>query len=157
MGIEIERKFLVDGQIFPQSNRSVWIKQGYLNSNPERCVRIRITGDQCFITIKGPTKGMTRAEYEYSIPIEDGEHLLMLCENEPIEKRRHYVEYHGMLWEIDQFYGVNLGLVIAEIELSAESQDFKKPEWIGQEVTYDHRYSNASLSTAPFSSWNSTS
>lgn len=151
---EIERKFLLASDDWKSEvSRSVTIKQGYLNSLKERTVRIRISGEQAFLTIKGPVTGVTRAEYEYEIPISDGLSMINLCEQPLIEKTRHYVEIDHHLWEIDVFTGVNEGLIVAEIELISEGEDFTRPSWLGQEVSDDARYYNSSLIQSPFTSW----
>jgi len=156
MGIEIERKFIVDSRKAPRSNERLQIKQGYLNSNPKRCVRIRIAGDRAYLTVKGPSTGTTRAEYEYSIPRKDAEEMLKLCETPPIEKTRHLVHYGGQIWEVDFFEGANEGLIIAEIELDHEDQSFDLPDWVDSEVSGDHRFANSSLSNTPFNTWKSS-
>jgi len=151
---EIEKKFLLANNDWKSEvSRSVTLKQGYLNSIKERTVRIRIAGEQAFLTIKGPVFGITRAEYEYEIPINDGLSLINLCEQPLIEKTRHYVPVEDHLWEIDVFTGANEGLTVAEIELRAEGEDFIRPSWLGREVSDDARYYNSSLMREPFTSW----
>lgn len=152
MAIEIERKFLVNGSAWQQADGERF-SQGYLNRDKERTVRVRVTGDKAFVTIKGPTNGASRSEFEYQIPIADGEQLLALCEGPAIEKVRRVISYKGSIWEVDEFFGENAGLVVAEIELESEEQDFERPDWLGQEVTHDHRYFNSSLSQHPFNKW----
>lgn len=151
---EIERKFLTANEAWKSEvSRSVLLKQGYLNSTKERTVRIRIAGEQAFLTIKGPVTGVTRAEYEYEIPISDGLSMINLCEQPLIEKTRHYVSIGDHLWEIDVFTGANEGLTVAEIELTAEGEAFIRPDWLGEEVSSDARYYNSSLIRCPFISW----
>lgn len=152
MAIEIERKFLVAGTAWRDAT-GVLFSQGYLNRDKERTVRVRIAGEKAFLTIKGLTKGASRAEYEYEIPVADGEQLLKLCEKPIIEKVRRIVSHDGATWEVDEFLGENAGLVVAEIELQSEDQAFTQPEWLGEEVTHDSRYFNSSLANHPFSRW----
>lgn len=154
MSVEIERKFLVRGTAWKCLGRAVPIMQGYLSAHPDRTVRVRIEDQSATLTIKGRSHGAVRGEWEYSIPREDAQALLDgLCERPLIEKTRTRVEYGGMVWEIDEFSGDNLGLVVAEIELASEHQSFAKPEWIGEEVTADARYFNSSLLKHPFATW----
>jgi len=154
MSIEIERKFLItnDGWKSLVIN-SFFIKQGYLNLAPERTVRVRIKGSQAHITIKGKSKGISRAEFEYQIPLKEAEQLILLSEGALIEKVRHEVKYEGNLWEIDVFSGKNQGLIVAEIELASENQIFKIPDWIGKEVSDDTKYYNSNLVISPFLAW----
>lgn len=152
MPTEIERKFLVTGTQW-RASRGVRLSQGYLNRDKERTVRVRIAGGKAFLTIKGATRGATRAEFEYEVPITDAEVLLSLCDGPLVEKVRYAIEYDGNVWEVDEFLGANAGLVIAEIELTSEAQTFAKPEWIGAEVTHDARYFNSNLASHPFGSW----
>lgn len=148
---EIERKFLVEGDGWQQGDCTI-IRQGYLNTDEERTVRVRTAGDQGYLTIKGITQGITRDEYE--IPMEEANDMLeSLCYKPLIEKRRYVVEHGGLTWEVDSFFGENEGLLIAEVELESEHQDFDKPSWIGQEVSDDARFFNASLLKNPFSTW----
>lgn len=154
MSVEIERKFLVRGSEWKTLGQSVAIRQGYLSTNPDRVVRVRIEDDAATLTIKGRAKGITRGEWEYAIPLVDADQLLNdLCERPLIEKTRTRIVYDGMVWEVDEFFGDNLGLVVAEIELESETQAFAKPEWIAEEVTDDARYFNANLLRHPFSAW----
>ena len=154
--VEIERKFLLKSddfkeQAFTQNN----IAQGYLSSIPERTVRVRIKGNKGFITIKGIGQqgGMSRFEWENEIPLGEAQELLKLCEKGKIEKTRFEVQSGKHIFEIDEFYGENEGLVMAEIELESETESFEKPDWLGEEVTNDKRYYNAYLSKNPFKSW----
>ncbi|MCX4337063.1 MAG: CYTH domain-containing protein [Bacteroidales bacterium] len=155
MAKEIERKFLVDGDFRPWVKESVHIVQGYLNSSPERTVRIRTKGDKGYITVKGMTGkgGMSRYEWEKEIGIADAQELLLLCEPGAIDKQRHIIEAGKHIYEVDEFFGENSGLTVAEIELSCEEEDFEKPTWLGKEVTADARYYNSSLMKCPFSKW----
>lgn len=154
MGVEIERKFLVRGDKWKMLGQGVLLRQGYLSSSPERVVRIRIEDDVAVLTVKGKSIGATRSEWEYPIPLEDAKAFLDgLCERPIIEKKRYRIPYAGMVWEVDEFFGENSGLVVAEIELTAEDQAFAKPDWIGEEVTHDARYFNANLLRHPFSKW----
>jgi adenylate cyclase len=154
--LEIERKFLVTSTSFKEEaftqNR---IKQGYLSSVPERTVRVRIKGDKGFLTIKGITNdtGLSRFEWEKEIPIEEAEALLLLCESGVIDKTRFEIKKGKHIFEVDEFYGENEGLVMAEIELASENESFEKPIWLGQEVTNDKRYYNSYLSNNPFKKW----
>ena len=154
MGVEIERKFLLQGEAWRGLGQRVLLRQGYLSSARERVVRVRIEGEQAMLTIKGANVGTTRGEWEYPIPLADAVELLDgLCEQPLIEKVRHRIEHAGMVWEVDEFLGANAGLVVAEIELASEDQPFEKPEWIGAEVSGDARYYNANLIRHPFSQW----
>jgi adenylate cyclase len=151
---EIERKFLVKDSSYRQMGDSLHIHQGFLSTDKERVVRIRIHGKKAMITIKGSSEGLTRPEFEYMIPVEDSQFLLEnLCIKPTIEKYRYNVNFEGFTWEIDEFLGENEGLVIAEIELKSDDQDFPKPAWIGEEVSGDARYYNASLVTNPYKRW----
>jgi len=152
MGVEIERKFLVTGEAW-RSAEAVYYCQGYLSRAKERTVRVRIAGDSAFLTIKGAAQGISRVEFEYSIPIADARQLLTLCEQPLIEKTRRKIPFAGFVWEVDEFLGDNLGLVVAEIELPREDAEFVRPDWVGEEVTYDPRYFNANLGRHPFSRW----
>lgn len=154
MGVEIERKFLLQGDAWRGLGQAVLLRQGYLSSARERVVRVRIEGEQAMLTIKGANVGATRGEWEYPIPLADAVELLDgLCEQPLIEKVRHRIEHAGMVWEVDEFLGANAGMVVAEIELVSEDQPFEKPEWIGAEVSGDARYYNANLIRHPFSQW----
>jgi adenylate cyclase len=149
---EIERKFLVHGNDWRQGV-PVRLCQGYLNRDKERTVRVRIAGSRAYLTIKGLTQGASRPEFEYEIPLHDGEALLTLCDGQPLEKNRYRVQHVGATWEIDEFLGANTGLVIAEIELKDERQGFERPSWVSREVTGDPRYFNSSLIAAPYVTW----
>jgi adenylate cyclase len=152
MAIEIERKFLVVGD-FWRNAPPVHYAQGYLNRDKQRTVRVRIAGEQAFLTIKGVTQGARRAEFEYPIPLWDAKELLNLCEQPLVEKYRRRIAFEGHIWEVDEFLGENQGLVVAEIELEAEDAVFTRPDWVGEEVTSDARYYNSNLAQRPFSLW----
>lgn len=154
MGVEIERKFLVRGDHWKMLGQGVLLRQGYLSSSPERTVRVRIEGELAMLTIKGKSSGATRSEWEYPIPLADAQAFLdSLCEHPLIEKKRYRIPFEGMVWEVDEFFGENAGLVVAEVELAAEGQVFAKPDWIAEEVTQDPRYFNSSLIRNPYCRW----
>ena len=152
MAIEIERKFLVQGEAW-RAAPAVFYSQGYLNRDKARTVRVRIAGDEAYLTIKGQSVGASRAEFEYAIPLADARELLAMCEQPLIEKNRRKIPHAGFVWEVDEFLGENLGLVVAEIELPSEETQFARPDWVGQEVTDDARYFNSNLAKTPFSRW----
>ena len=155
MGQEIERKFLVAGDFKPFAKKAVRIVQGYLSSVAERTVRIRVKGDEGFITVKGigSESGASRFEWEKEIPVSDALELMKLCEPGVIDKTRYLVDVGGHTYEVDEFYGDNDGLVVAEIELSSEDEDFIRPEWLGEEVTGDVKYYNSMLMKHPYKNW----
>jgi CYTH domain-containing protein len=154
VGKEVERKYRVSGEAWRALGRGTHYRQGYLNSNKERTVRIRSTGEKAYITIKGITVGATRAEYEYEIPVADADAIIdTLAERPIIEKRRYEIAYGGVIVQVDEFLGENTGLVVAEVELEREDQVFEKPVWLGDEVTSDPRYYNANLVRHPYSKW----
>lgn len=154
MGVEIERKFLVRGEAWKSLGQPLLLRQGYLSSDPERVVRVRIAGDQAMMTVKGRSVGATRGEWEYPIPLQDAAELLdRLCQRPLVEKYRRRIGVDGMTWEVDEFLGANAGLVVAEIELACETQAFTLPDWIGEDVTDDARYYNSNLIRHPFGSW----
>jgi len=156
MGQEIERKFLVKGEFRTMVTKETRITQGYLSSVPERTVRARIKGDKGFLTIKGigSASGASRFEWEREISIEEASSLLEICEPGVIDKTRFIVpEASGLKFEVDEFYGENEGLIVAEIELPSEDHPFQKPEWLGEEVTGDARYYNSMLMKTPFKNW----
>ena len=152
MAVEIERKFLVVGSAWRQAS-GVRFSQGYLNRDKERTVRVRLAGEHGFLTVKGLTKGATRAEFEYQIPAADAEQLLKLCDGPLVQKIRRIIVHEGSTWEVDEFLGENADLVVAEIELKTETQAFARPAWLGIEVTDDPRYFNSSLATHPYGRW----
>lgn len=154
MGKEIERKFLVRVDAWKPQGEGIHFKQGYLNSQKERVVRVRIEGTKAKLTIKGVTTGVTRSEFEYSIPVDDAAILLdQLCEKPLIDKHRHVESHGGKNWEIDVFHGDNEGLVVAEIELASEDEKLVLPSWAGPEVSSDPRYFNSNLLKNPYSTW----
>jgi len=154
MAKEIERKFLVRGDVWRALAKGVMYRQGYLNSDKERTVRIRTADARAFLTIKGITVGATRSEYEYEIPFNDGKEMLdTLAEKPLIEKRRYKIRSGNLTWEVDEFLGDNAGLIVAEVELASEDQALEKPSWVGDEVTEDPRYFNANLVKEPFTRW----
>ena len=154
--MEIERKFLVKGSDFKQQARSSsHIQQGYLCSGKGKTIRVRSRDDKAYLTIKGPSLngGLSRYEFEKEITLDEANHLFQLCEPGIIDKRRYLVDYEGHTFEVDEFYGDNEGLVMAEIELNAPDESFKKPDFIGTEVTGDRRYYNAHLRQNPYKLW----
>ena len=152
--MEIERKFLVKGNSWRKSVHGKKFFQGYLSSNKECTVRVRATDDKGYLTVKGIAKGAVRKEYEYEIPLIEARAMLdELCEKPLIEKNRYKIEYHGFTWEVDEFYGENQGLIVAEIELDTETRKFAKPDWIGNEVTGDPKYFNSNLIHHPYYQW----
>lgn len=161
MGIEIERKFLLRGDAWrAQVERRERMAQGYINdlesvaSGWQRCsVRVRIAGEQAFLNLKSRELGRSRQEFDYEIPLQDGEALLALCSGGLVDKYRHYVRHGRHLWEIDEFLGQNAGLFVAEIELGAPDEEFIRPDWLCAEVTAQQRYYNLALAQRPYSSW----
>ena len=155
MALEIERKFLVAEGFKPSATIFFRISQGYLNSSPERTVRVRIKGDKGFLTIKGLSSenGVSRYEWEKEIPVSEAADLLRLCEPGIIDKTRYIIEADGHTFEVDEFHGDNEGLILAEIELSSEDEVFTKPSWLGKEVTGDARYYNSMLMKHPYKNW----
>jgi len=154
--MEIERKFLVrDDSFVDCASKKRRIVQGYLCADAERSVRVRIRGDEGFLTIKSATegRGWSRYEFEQAIALKDAEELMALCMPGLIDKVRHYVEFAGHTWEVDVFHGENEGLVVAEIELESEDEQFELPAWIGAEVSGDPRYYNSMLAKQPYSKW----
>ncbi|HEV7344531.1 MAG TPA: CYTH domain-containing protein [Devosia sp.] len=150
MAQEIERKFLVWSEAWrAAATGSKLLRQGYLSSNAKATVRVRTRDDtEAMITIKSAARGISRAEYEYDIPVEDAREMLELARPHVIEKRRHIVPFGGLVWEVDVFDGRHAGLVIVEVELDDEAQAVELPEWVGLEVSHDDRYANASLARA---------
>lgn len=155
MAKEIERKFLVKGDGWRKLAKGSVYRQGYIATQKEATVRIRIVGDRGYLTIKGPSVKYSRAEFEYAISVEDAQEMLnTLCDRPFIEKIRYRVEWGGLIWEIDEFDGVNKGLILAEVELTDEQQQIQLPEWIGEEVSENPKYFNSNLVRNPFSQWN---
>jgi len=151
---EIERKYKVQSTKYKDLAEGLYIHQGFLSTEKERVVRVRVIGDKGYLTIKGITTGATRTEYEYEIPVTDANALLKeLCLKPTIEKYRYEVPNKGFIWEVDEFLGENEGLIVAEIELESEDQEFEFPDWVGEEVTDDPRYFNSNLIAHPFSMW----
>ena len=154
MAIEIERKFLVKGDRWREQATGTVYRQGYIGTNSGTTVRVRLAGDRGYITIKGKSVGISRAEYEYPIPAEDAREMLdNLCDRPLIEKTRYKIELSGLTWEIDEFAGENQGLIVAEVEITDENQTVELPEWIEREVSDDSRYFNANLAKHPFKQW----
>ncbi|MGJ5630903.1 CYTH domain-containing protein [Nostoc sp. CALU 1950] len=154
MAKEIERKYLVRGNSWRGLAEGIVYRQGYIATQDKGTVRIRIVGEKSYLTIKGPNIKYSRLEFEYPIPLEDAQEMLeTLCERPFIEKIRYKIELGGLIWEIDEFDGVNKGLILAEVELSDENQQFELPTWIGEEVSDDFRYFNSNLVKHPFSQW----
>jgi adenylate cyclase len=153
---EIERKFLVKNSGYRHFIKPLYIHQGFLSTEKERVVRVRIHGKKAYLTVKGITKGISRAEFEYKIPVADAKNMLEnLCIKPTIIKYRYKINVEGFTWEVDEFLGENEGLVIAEIELRSDDQQFPRPDWLGEEVTSDTRYYNANLVKNPFKHWKS--
>tara|TARA_R110002073_G_scaffold279026_1_gene443056 strand:- start:331006 stop:331479 length:474 start_codon:yes stop_codon:yes gene_type:complete len=156
MNLEIERKFLLNSDEFKnECYQKLIIKQGFLNSDKQRTVRVRISDNKSYITVKGPSNetGTSRFEWEKEISVNEGQQLLELCEEGLIEKVRYLVKCKNHIFEVDEFLGANEGLYIAEIELSNENESFDRPDWLGIEVTGDAKYYNSNLSKAPFRDW----
>lgn len=154
MGTEIERKFLVVGDAWKRGARVQRFRQGYLSVEQERTVRVRAVDEHGWLTIKGLSRGFTRVEFEYPIPVADAQRLLdELCLQPIIDKTRYEVRDGGRLWEVDEFHGANAGLVVAEIELDSEQEAFERPHWLGREVSDDPRYFNANLIRHPYCDW----
>ena len=153
MGVEIERKFLVRDMSVLDGVEGVPYRQGYLSTDPERTVRVRRAGDHAFLTIKGLSRGATRAEFEYAIPVDDAEAMLLQCLPPIVSKVRHRIPHAGLTWEVDVFGGENEGLVVAELEIPSEATEVTIPPWLGDEVTGDPRYFNANLVSRPYRDW----
>ena len=155
MPVEIERKFLLKNDSWRQHiEHSARIRQGYLGAIAKASVRIRVEGDKANINIKSAELTMRRMEYEYSIPLDEANEMLdKLCESPQIDKQRHIVKHGQHVWEIDEFFGDNAGLIVAEVELAAENESFAVPDWAGADVTHDPRYYNVNLVKHPFKNW----
>ncbi|MGA1597438.1 MAG: CYTH domain-containing protein [bacterium] len=154
MGVEIERKFLVVSEEWRGQGECLRFEQGYLSRSPERSVRVRIEGDRAKLNIKSGKSLLRRLEFEYDLPLEDARHLLReVCEKPLLQKERTVLEYAGKVWEVDEFFGENQGLIVAEVELQDENERVDLPPWIGEEVSHDPRYLNISLIDRPFQNW----
>jgi CYTH domain-containing protein len=156
MATEIERKYLVQIEAWQQAKintEHTHISQAYLSLEAERTVRIRIKKEMALLTIKGKTQGVSRLEFEYQIPFNDGLELLKICQGSIIKKKRYVLSYDNLIWEVDEFEGDNAGLIVAEVELGSEDQTFALPPWIKEEVSDDNRYYNANLVQHPFKNW----
>ena len=155
MPLEIERRFLVDPEgDWRLAARKEICRQGYILTQAPCSMRVRIMGDQAYLTIKSQREGIAREEFEYPIPLEDANHMLdHYCHEGQICKRRYYVPFDGLTWEVDVFEGPNQGLILAEVELDHVNQEFRKPDWVRQEISGDARYFNASLALNPYQSW----
>ncbi|NCD68443.1 CYTH domain-containing protein [Mucilaginibacter agri] len=155
MGVEIERKFLVNQEIWQQLEKpnGVHYHQGYIPSDDSCTVRVRIAGERGYLTLKGKTKGFSRKEFEYEIPFADAQEMLNEFTRTGTEKIRYHIAIGTHVWEVDEFLGPNKGLFVAEIELRDESEPFAIPAWIGEEVTNDRRYANSNLAVHPFLEW----
>ena len=158
MPVEIERKFLVCSDTWRnEADSGVFIRQGYLTKDQQPSVRVRISGaDKCTLTLKHPRSGFSRLEYEYAIPVDEAEEMLDLCHGAIVSKHRHNLGMGDLVWQIDVFEGENQGLVMAEIELISEDQEFDRPDWIGEEVTQDKQYQNSQLARCPYGEWSRT-
>jgi len=154
MAQEIERKFLVTNLSWRQCAKGTLYRQGYMPTHSATTVRVRVVGDRGYLTIKGPTTGVSRQEFEYDIPLADAETMLAdLCQPPLIEKRRYRINVGSHLWEIDEFLGDNAGLVLAEVELDSETEAFDLPSWVGAEVSHDARYYNSNVAKTPYRAW----
>lgn len=154
MAVEIERKYLVRNKAYRQLGRPVAYRQGYLSRTKERVVRVRVEGERAYLTVKGKTSGFARAEYEYEIPLGDAEYMLAeLCEKPIIEKDRYKIVHNGVEWDVDEFGGLNEGLITAEVHLSDENEKVDLPDWAGREISNEPRYFNVNLAKQPYSNW----
>jgi adenylate cyclase len=155
MASEIERKFLVDHDKWSKLEKpeGTHYKQGYLMSNEQQTIRVRVSDEQGYLNLKSKISEMSRHEYEYEIPLKDGLEILEAFTRRGTEKVRYRISFAGKVWEADVFLGDNAGLIVAEIELKSEDEAFEKPDWVTDEVTDDGRYSNAALSQYPFKDW----
>lgn len=153
MPTEIERKFLVKTDCWTPEVAGRRMAQGYLSQDPDRTVRVRVVGNEAFMTVKSRRTGISRTEIEFPIPLEQAQDLLALCHRPLIDKTRYEIMHAGMLWEVDVFHAENTGLVVAEIELPHEEHAFELPPWVGAEVSADMRYTNSRLSALPYTQW----
>jgi len=154
MAMEIERKFLVRDNTYKLMAKPVLYQQGYVSTNVEGVVRVRIVGDKAYLTVKSFVSHKSRLEYEYEIPVDDAREILeTVCRKPIIEKNRYEIKFGNDIWIVDEFFGDNAGLIVAEIELETEDQQLILPDWVGAEVTDDPRYLNANLVVHPFVNW----
>jgi adenylate cyclase len=155
MGIEIERKFLVNKEKWSQvtKEKQSLYRQGYIVSDPEKTIRVRLTDTAAFLTIKGLSVGISRTEFEYNIPVADAQQLLDDFCDSVVSKIRYFITHDNKLWEVDEFLGENEGLMVAEIELESEDESFSLPGWVGKEVTSEKKYSNSNLAKNPYKNW----
>lgn len=154
MATEIERKFLIAHDGWREDARGQHFRQGYLSTDKARVVRVRTVDDLGYLTIKGPTRGISRTEFEYPIPLADAEAMLeTLCHKPIIDKTRYRIRHGAHVFEVDEFHGENAGLIVAEVELGSEDEAFERPDWLGEEVTGDSRYANANLISRPYRDW----
>ena len=154
MALEIERKYLIDLEKIGTLENGVRIKQGYLSTNKDAVVRVRVKNDKAFLTIKGSNSGIARLEFEYEIPLNEANEMLeKLCQKPVIDKTRYLIKHDIHTWEVDIFYGDNEGLVVAEVELSSEDEHINLPIWVKEEVSHDDRYFNSNLMKLPFKDW----
>ncbi|MFC4160523.1 CYTH domain-containing protein [Chitinimonas lacunae] len=153
MNLEIERRFRVRDAGWRALAEGEWLKQGYLSVDPQRTVRVRVKGEQAWLTLKSLITEVARHEFEYPIPCRDADAILAAMCPFVVEKRRYRIEHAGLTWEVDEFFGANAGLVLAEVELASEDQPYQRPDWLGDEVTHDPRYTNSYLSEHPWPSW----
>lgn len=153
MGLEIERRFLVANEHWRGLAEGEWLKQGYLSVEKERTVRVRVKGDAAWLTLKSHISDVSRHEFEYPIPLADAETILAAMCPMLVEKKRYRIPREGLVWEVDEFFGENAGLIVAEVELVDEAQVYTRPYWLGEEVTHDPRYTNAHLSRHPWPTW----
>ncbi len=153
MAVEIERKFLVDKTKWQPTVKGKKIAQGYLQYDPNKVVRVRIKGEQGFLTVKGKNNGISRLEFEYEIPLSDAEEMLVLCGEGVVAKIRYEIPFEGYIWEVDEFFGENEGLLMAEVEMDTINEKPQLPDWVLEEVSDDKRYFNSHLAQNPFKNW----
>lgn len=154
MALEIERKYLIDLEKISPLENGIRIKQGYLSTNKNAVVRVRVKNDKAYLTIKGSNSGIARLEFEYEIPLNEANEMLeKLCQKPVIDKTRYLINHENHTWEVDIFYGDNEGLVVAEVELSSEDEHINLPSWVKEEVSHDDRYFNSNLMKLPFKDW----
>ena len=154
MALEIERKYLIDLEKISPLENGIRIKQGYLSTNKDAVVRVRVKNDKAYLTIKGSNSGIARLEFEYEIPLDEANEMLeKLCQKPVIDKTRYLITHENHTWEVDIFYGDNEGLVVAEVELSSEDEHINLPSWVKEEVSHDDRYFNSNLMKLPFKDW----